>query len=718
MPPASPRPRRRPRIRLRSAVIGAAALSAAAAAPALAAFTLDGSIANVPGNLQPASEPSVVLGGLKGHGSARVPWIAQVEPNAGGGPTQVFVEKLAGGQFSLQGESLNFNPAEPVTHPDIDFAGANFSVPWTAWEEDAGGVSQIFASRFLPNADLQNGVWEINGALRGSVASPGAQRGPSLNFNPDKGADEPRVHGGSLQATGTPAPWVIWKEQASVPGIGEQIFVTKGVNDSQPGPAQKGRFTWHIQGTDRGTSPAQAAQLGPTLNVQISPTVDAVHPDITFTGKDSTVPWAVWYEEPNNLPAGGVAAAPNNQRVFAAKFVPDATLGDRGGRWVPVGNGATCAFGTGAEDPNACALNKDGAANAENPNVAAGSLNPANPTVPWVAWHESTGTAPGKVFVSRLIPAQNVFQIFPGPNPDGSVNADPSRDADEPDLFFEGNVLHVTWKETTASGKLHAFQRTFTPGANGAGGRWSDAEDLQVDPTQDAGNPGIGAFGGSPFVTWAEGTGDPTAGHTLLKHDPATEQAQTLAPSAITTTSARLNAAAAGDPGVFAASFDVTDPSGTRTVSAGDVTHNAPDASQPFGADLTGLAPNSIVRVRAKLATALGTITGPEQDFVTAGSGAPGAVGLPPTPAQVQVKPAGKRVHRVRVVFTLSRKWKVTIKAHRGTRTGRVVASRTAKFHKGRNVAFITIPGAGRFVITITPRAGAKRQTVVRTVRL
>src|SRR6185295_3769194 len=171
MPPASHRPRRRPRIRLRSAVIGAAALSAVAAAPALAAFTLDGSIANVPGNLQPASEPSVVLGGLKGHGSARVPWIAQVEPNAGGGPTQVFVEKFAGGQFS---------------------------VPWTAWEEDAGGVSQIFASRFLPNADLQNGVWEINGALRGSVASPGTQRGPSPNFNPDKGADEPRVHGGSL----------------------------------------------------------------------------------------------------------------------------------------------------------------------------------------------------------------------------------------------------------------------------------------------------------------------------------------------------------------------------------------------------------------------------------------------------------------------------------------------------------------------------------------
>ena len=125
--------------------------------------------------------------------------------------------------------------------------------------------------------------------------------------------------------------------------------------------------------------PAQAAQLGPTLNVQISPTIDGVHPDVTFTGANSTVPWAVWYEEPNNLAPGAVAAAPNNLRVFAAKFVPDPAQGDRGGQWIPVGNGAGCAFQTGSEDPNACSLNKDPNANAENPNVAAGSLNPAAP---------------------------------------------------------------------------------------------------------------------------------------------------------------------------------------------------------------------------------------------------------------------------------------------------------------------------------------------------
>jgi hypothetical protein len=704
-----PRPRRR-RLRLRSLALGTVALSAAAA-PAYAAFQLDGSTANV--NAQAASEPSLVLGGLKGHGNARVPWLAQVEPNAGGGPTQVFVEKFAAGKFSLQGGSLNFDPAQGVTHPDIDFAGANFGVPWTAWEEDTGGVSQIFASRFLPNQDLSSGDWEINGALRGA-------HGPSLNFNPDKGADEPRVHGGTVQAGGTPAPWVIWKEDASAPGAGEQIFVTKGVNTG-PAPNQRGVFTWHIQGTDRGNSPAQAAGLGPTLNVQISPTIDGVHPDITFTGQNSTVPWAVWYEEPNNLPAGVEPSAPNNLRVFAAKFVPDTAQGDRGGKWVPVGNGAGCAFQTGSEDPGACALNKDPNANAENPNVAAGSLNPASPTVPWVAWHESTGTNPNKIFVSRLIPAQNVFQVFPGPNADGSLNADPGREADEPDLFFEGNVLHVTWKEQVASGKLHAFARTFTPGPGGVGGQWSQAEDLQVDQGADSGNPGIGAFGGSPFVGWAEGSGDPVAGSTRLAHDPASETAQTGKPTSITATTATLNAAAAGDPGVFAASFDVTDDAGhTRTFAAGDVTHNAPDASQAFSADATGLPPNTILSVQAKLATALGTIAGNAQPFTTGGSGVPGAVGLPPTPTKVSTKVGAARgLHTVRVRFSIGRKWKVRLVVHRGNRRGQAVASIFRKFHKGRNTAVLRFRGpAGRYTVTITPRAAKRQQTFIRTFRV
>jgi hypothetical protein len=700
--------------RTRRAAITAAA-AALLAAPAYGAFTLDGTSANIPGNLQPSSEPAIVLGGLNGRGAARVPWIAQVQPNPGGGETQVFVEKFANGQFSQQGDSLNFNPFQHVSHPDIDFAGANFSVPWSAWEEDAGGISQIFASRFLPNADKSNGIWEINGALRSSAANSTVQRGPSINFNPDKGADEPRLHGGTLQQGGTPSPWVIWKEDASVAGRGKQIFVSKGVADAAPGAAQRGPFTWHIQGTDRGASPAEAPQLGPTLNVQISDTIDAVHPDITFTGPGSTVPWAVWYEEPNNLAPGATPAAPNNQRVFAAKFVPDPALGDRAGRWVPVGNGPGCVFQTGNEDADACALNTVGTANAENPNVAAGSLDPAKPTVPWVAWHEATGPEPNQIFLSRLNPAAGKFDLFAGPNANGSLNADPTQDADEPDLFFEANVLHVTWKETVAGGKVHTFARRFTPGAGGVGGQWSAAQDLQVEPSLDSGNAGIGTFGGSPFVTWAEGAVDPkradnVAGHLLLKHEAAVAGTTTIAPTDIGTTSARLNGAATGDAGVFAGSFLVTQASGQTTVGVGDVTHNAGDAAQSFSTGLTGLQPNSVVRVRSRLTTALGSLQGDEIAFVTAGSGQPGTVGLPAKITKVTVRVVNTRRgkgRKARVSFTLDREWRLAITSRKGGVNGKLIARVIARFPKGRSTVVVPIT-KGRFTVILAPRAGGK----------
>lgn len=702
------RPRRRGARPPRRLVLAGAVL-ALAAAPAVAAFTLDGVSANIPGNPQPSGQPSIALGSLAGHGNPRVPWIAQVEPPAGGGAEQIFVDKFAAGRFSLQGDSLNLNPSASASHPDIDFAGAAFNTPWTDWEEPVGGVDQILASRFLPNADRSNGVWEINGAIRGA-------HGPSLNFNPDRSAADPRIAGGTLNVANPPVPWAVWTEDASVGGIGDQIFVTKGVKDSAPGAAQKGSFTWHIQGTDRG-----GAGLGPTLNVQIGATIDGEHPDITFTGPGNTVPWAVWYEESNNLAPGATPAAPNNQRVFAAKFVPDATLGDRGGRWVPVGNSAMCAFATGSEDPNACELNDVATANAENPNVAAGSLDPAKATVPWVAWHESTGSAPGQIFVSRLVPAENRFVIFPGPNADGSLNANPADEADEPDLHFEGDVLHVTWKESV-SGKTHVFARRFTPGAGGAGGSWSAAQDLQVDGSADAGNPAISSFGGSPFVTWAEGSasgGGEVAGLVRLKHDPAKPAVSTLTPSSLPGSSLVLNGVSTGDPGVYAAGFALSGTGLSRVVPAdpaGDVTHNAPAAQQPFSASVSGLPGNTAVKVQAQLQTAFGTTAGAPAFFVTAGQGAPAALGKPPVPTGTTVGLLSRT--RVHLHFRLSRKWKVTIVVHQGGRRGPVVGRQRRAFHKGRNATTLTLSRAlapGRVTVVITPRAGL---TFVRHIRV
>ncbi len=60
--------------------------------------------------------------------------------------------------------------------------------------------------------------------------------------------------------------------------------------------------------------------------------------------------------------------------------------------------------GQSVANENACSLNANPAADAEDPRVAAGTMNPANPTVPWAVWDEG---APGaqQVFVSRLVGA-------------------------------------------------------------------------------------------------------------------------------------------------------------------------------------------------------------------------------------------------------------------------------------------------------------------------
>jgi hypothetical protein len=680
----------------RTLVLAALATSASTG---VGAFVLDGQIANPPGNLQPSGEPSIVLGGLKGVGNARVPWIAQSAANPGGGARQIFTVVSKNGVYTQEGDSLNFNPEVDADHPDIDFAGAGNKVPWSSWEEKAGGVDQIFASRFLPNGDLSNGVWEINGALR--TGAGGSQRGPSLNVNVDKAATESRVAGGTLTAGGDPVPWVTWKEEAALAGLGEQIFVTKGLKDATPGAGQRGSFSWHLQGPDRGP-----VGLGPTLNIERER--DGVHPDIAFTGPSNTVPWVVWYEED---PAGTAPANAKTQKVFAAKFIVDPTLGDRTGKWVPVGNQPGCGFAGGNENPIACALNVDVTKDAENPNVSAGALDPAKPASPWVAWKEVSGGY-DRIFVSRL--AGETFQLFRGPNADGSLNADPNQEANEPDLHFEANVLTVVWKEKVGT-KFHTFSRTFTPGPGGQGGAWSAATDLHIDASRESGNPGIGSFGGSPFAVWAEGSGDPTRGAIVLKHDTAVPQLSTDPASAISKTEATVAGSLTGTPGVYASSieFGPTVAYG-QAVASGDIVNAAGTSGGRITGKITGLGPNSVIHFRTQVATALGVVTGPDQAFTTAGDGAPGASGIPPVPVAPRVT-ARPVVKRVQVTFKLSRKWKVKIRVHKGTLRGPVVSTVTAKFPKGRSTTLVAVPGSGRFVVEITPRAG---KTIFRTVRV
>src|SRR5947209_5112781 len=81
------------------------------------------------------------------------------------------------------------------------------------------------------------------------------------------------------------------------------------------------------------------------------------------------------------------------------------------------------------------------AKDAEDPRVAAGTMTPGNPTVPWIVWDEGTAAAPNNndVFVARLVGAGAAarFVIANGGQPIGT--------GDRADITFSGNTPYVTW---------------------------------------------------------------------------------------------------------------------------------------------------------------------------------------------------------------------------------------------------------------------------------
>jgi hypothetical protein len=93
------------------------------------------------------------------------------------------------------------------------------------------------------------------------------------------------------------------------------------------------------------------------------------------------VPWIVWYEkEPTNSQISGLTH--NNEMVFAAKGLADATPGRGGFSWTAVGShnsalidatGSNHFGGCAASDAAeaGCSLNKNAIADAEDPRVAA-----------------------------------------------------------------------------------------------------------------------------------------------------------------------------------------------------------------------------------------------------------------------------------------------------------------------------------------------------------
>ena len=615
------------------------------AVPAAAAFvSLPATGAQVnddPANgIDPGQDAGLVdvAGGTVVAGNLQVPW-ATFEQKAGSSQ-QIFVRAFKKGAWVTQGfpASLNIDPTKEAEAPAIDFAGTGRTVPWVAWYEPNdhfGDPTNVFASRFNAAANL----WLPSGQDRAAGAHV-----PSLNIHTNRTAENPSVAGGATVAGNDPVPWVAWEENdgaATDADAPRQIFVSKGVKQQQAGtPCSSFRpsadpnlngFCWEQVGLDRLRSGQQAPAdtVDPTLNVD--PTRDGVEPDIAFTGKDDTVVWTVWYEEgPTKLPG-----LRSNQMVFAAKSVANAAA-DGAFQWVAVGNrtaGHTNVLDTSGpngfgpcaatkQDEGACALNAVPDADAENPRVAAGTLTPGQPTVPWVVWEEDVGGGRHAIFVSRLVGGDH-FELFNAGQPiSNTVN-----DASRPDIGFAGNVPYVSWQEQIGS-RLVAFVGHFEGGASApvfrldtpagvAGSAFADVANPQrapisstctANPTNADGAICQGGAIGTPFFLFTAGA---SGSQKLFAQAFGPGDVQTLAADGRTSTGATLHGSA--NPG--GASARVHFDFGPTTAYGMSTTPGALGVgvvASPFDAVAGGLANGSTIHYRAVAASDFAAVAGPD----------------------------------------------------------------------------------------------------------
>jgi hypothetical protein len=630
----------RPPRRVRTAVL-AVALLLVLSGTAMAAFVglpADGSqVNNDPANgIDPnrdAGASDVTGGSLAG--GTRVPWATFEQQTAG--EQNVFVRAFKGGQWVTQGSpaSLNIDPNQEAEAPTIDFAGANRTVPWVTWYEPnkaTGDPTQVFASRF----DAAGNKWVPEGQDR----VPGSHV-PSLNINTDRTAENPAVAGGATVAGNAPVPWVAWEENdgaATDTAAHRQIFVSKGIKQPAPNQACTGdkpsanasvsAFCWQQVGLDRlgRTSGGSDAAGDPSLN--IDPTRNGVEPDDAFTGPNDTVPWIVWYEKD----ASHLGLA-NNEQVFAAKGVADATA-DGGFHWVAVGAGTAgqtnvldrsgahgfgaCAESVAAE--GACSLNAAASRDAEDPRVAAGTLVPGKPTVPWVTWSEDLGNGTHGIFVSRLV--GDHFELANGGKPISTAG----NDASVPDITFSHNTPYVSWQEDVG-GVLKGFYGHFAdvntfvddiPGGETTlpQGRVADlrapiSSACTADPFSADGAACPAAAVGTPFFTFTEGQ---EGGQKLFAqaYQPGTPETGPVIGFNAAGVTVRGKVDQAGAPVVVRFEFGPTTAYGAIT---DPVLLPAASGTTKFTAALTRNLPSRTIHYRAIVQTDFGTLVGQDRKF-------------------------------------------------------------------------------------------------------
>ncbi|HEX3691599.1 MAG TPA: hypothetical protein VHV28_18005 [Solirubrobacteraceae bacterium] len=712
-----------------------------------------------------------VVGGALTAGKVAVPWAVFRQTTTGA--DQIFSRSFAGGAWTTRGVgtvggsssaaptftgSLNFDQTTDGEAPAIDFAGAGRTVPWATWYEKTAafaGKEQIFASRFDNAGDANQGKWIFSGQDRGP--GTGAVSVPSLNLHTGQDAENPSVAGGTTAPGNNPGPWITWQETSTANGK-NQIFVVKPVG---PGSANCngvhplgvgatvtaiGGFCWQQTGAERfGTGTPD-----PSLNVD--PARDGIEPDIAFTGASDAVPWVVWYETGTQ---GAGLQGPNGM-VFAAKAVTDTGAGVDGGfHWEAHGNNGFGALDTSAgglgtcSDTLAheagCSLNISSTADAEDPRVASGTMNPANPTVPWVAWDEDV-SGHHQVFVSRLVGAGTAARFVPvnGGQPISTAAQLSGQDATRPDITFSGNTPYVTWRTdsgatstTTVGHFVNAADPTFVVDKSGipitstatADVREPIASGCTANPFNADGATCQGGALGTPFFLFTNGTTTQSLFADAHQPDAPVTGASSGVGQTTATVSGTVNPEGARTSVSF--QFGTTTAYGQTTAPATTGPDNAADA---VSAALTGLPVGTTIHYRAVATNDFGTQVGADQTLTTQSPPAPVAgkasvgharvsgktVSVPitctgDTSCKVSLKLTVIETHRGHKLIAVSaRKAKLTHKTVvLGTASATIKAGRKATVH-------ISLNGTGRHLLAARHTVTAKlavvqsRRTILR----
>ena len=679
-----------------------------------------------------------VVGGALTAGKPAVPWAIFRQRESNGAPPprdQVFARSFAKGAWTTRGAgtvggrssaapqfggSLNFDQGSDGEAPSIDFAGSERTVPWAAWYENTSGKDfendNIFASRFDNTGDGNQGKWIFGGQARGVGGS--SVQVPSLNIDTNQSAENPSVAGGSAVDPTKPGPWVSFQEFDGLEGV-DQIFVERPIG---PGAANCdgvkpegvlvdghvpaiGGFCWQQTGVPRGGA-------DPSLNVD--PSRAGEEPDIAFAGTNDGVPWVVWYE----VGQSG-HELDSNEQVFAAKAVKDGEAATGGFHWEVVGSGlsatldrsGTLGLGKCAEsktNEEQCSLNHDPSANAEKPRIAAGTMNPANPTVPWVAWDEEVAGMK-QVFVSHLVGAGAAahFELANGGKPLSAGRGD----ATQPDITFSGNTPYVSFREDVGGGASRAVTGHFANPASFV----TDGNETPVTPGSQAdirepissaciatpfNGDGMACQGGAlgtPFFLTTVGTSVRSLFATAYEPDAPVSGAAIAIGSSQATVSATVNPRGASVAASFQFGTSTAYGQSTAAQRIGPAT-----AATPFSAQLTGLPAGTTIHYRAVAATDFGTFTGADRTLVTAAVAPPAPAAATPAGhasvvhvstrgrlAKARVRCAGQTGATCRLVLRLT-----VTKTHRGHAAHRsvVVVGRVSVVLTAGQIRTVTIP--------------------------